>query len=107
MSPDQLKCALVVIGIVSAVLLSMIVKHEPPPTTTRATTPQVTLSEPERVQAALAAQCTSSNINIKYVGADSTGTVYMAGCGRWIYSIFINPQKQIEVSRLTEWNGVN
>ena len=42
-------------------------------------------------------------VDIKYVGADSTGTVYMAGCGRWIYSIFINPQKQIEVSRLTEW----
>ena len=106
MSPDQLKCALVVVGIVSAVLLSMIVKHDPPPPT-RATTPQVTLSEHERVQAALAAQCTSSNIDIKYVGSDSTGTVYMAGCGRWIYSIFINPQKQIEVSRLTEWNGVN
>ena len=71
MSPDQLKCALVVIGIVSAVLLSMIFKHEPPPPTTQATTPQVTLSEHERVQAALAAQCTSSNIDIKYVGKDT------------------------------------
>jgi hypothetical protein len=107
MQPDQLKSGLVIVGIVSAVLLSIIFKHEPPPPTTWATTPQVTLSEHERVQAALAAQCTSSNIDIKYVGKDSTGTVYMAGCGRWIYSIFINPQKQIEVSRLTEWNGGN
>jgi hypothetical protein len=44
---------------------------------------------------------------MKYIGSDNTGTGYMLGCGRWIYWAFINPQGQIEVSRLTKWNGVN
>jgi hypothetical protein len=61
----------------------------------------------EKVRSAVAAQysCTPSLSDIKSSGSDSIGTVYFAGCGRWIYMVFINPQERIEVSRLTEWNG--
>ena len=79
----------------------------PTPTSTYQTRPEKVRTVPEKVQAAVAAQysCTPSLDWVKFIGSDRTGTGYMVGCGRWLYWVLINPQEQIEVSRLTEWNG--
>jgi hypothetical protein len=70
-------------------------------------TPITAYATPEKVQAAVAAQysCTPSLSYIEFAVSDHTGTGYWAGCGRWLYWAFINPQGQIKVSRHFEWNG--
>src|SRR5262249_6470073 len=62
---------------------------------------------PEKIRAAVATQysCTPSLSDLRFTGSDSTGTGYFAGCGRWLYWVFIDRQGQIRVSRTVEWNG--
>jgi hypothetical protein len=96
---NEKRAVLIVCGIF-AVLMMIGAAVDKPSTPT-------TMTEPDKVRAAVAAQhsCTPSLSYIKFIGSDRTGTGYMAGCGRWLYWVFINPQGKIEASRLTEWNG--
>jgi hypothetical protein len=66
-------------------------------------------TESEKVERAITDQyaCTPASRNVHYTGSDKTGTVYLVGCDRWIYSVFIDPQGQVRASRITAWNGIN
>ena len=38
-------------------------------------------------------------------GKDETGSLYLVGCGEWIYSVFIDPKGHMTTKRTLRWSG--